>query len=208
MFSRNRRLVVLVILAGPLLSLGMILLTYFGDAAWHLNALFLPACVMAIVICLVVSKEPTRLTPTEAVRRASGHSPRAEGRFGFPCAGQDDDVADEDSMLGRWSGIARIWPASNVGGPSTIPVEVFLTREATRAQLISSGIRADGNRVVGVEVVEYDAETGNLDLGVTVASYGMARPQQHIAQLVRQRGCLISEDLYDRFTLELRQIAT
>lgn len=208
MFDHNRRVMIAAVLGGPLLCAGMVLLTYFGAAAWHLIALLSPACVMVIVICLAVPTESSGRTSADVPQRKSVRRPRAGRGSGFPAVRRDEGDADEESVLGRWRGLARLWPASHVGCPRIIPVEVFLAREASGAHLLETSVLAEGGRVVGVDVVEYDRETGNLDLGVTVAPCGGGRPEHHIAILVRKRGRLVSEDSCDRFTLELRRIAT
>ena len=154
---------------------------------------------LGVASLLVVS-----LVSTTRIARARRGAVRRRIPAHFQAGVKSDVDADEaESLSGTWSGTARIWPLQRKACLRIYPLRVAISDGATRAHLLP-GERGDAHDgVVAVEMLEYDAVTGNLDFRVVVEESG--REEEFVAPVGRGAGMLISEDESARFTLELKR---
>ena len=198
-------------LVGLVVCSGTLLLSQMHGTAWDFGVLLAPAFVSVILICLWLPRDSTEFV------RQSDHVPVPTSvGMGAPVSSHTPDLVDHSDagstagplqLGGLWEGTARWWPDADASDESAIPIQVCFSEDSRRAELLASGVDPAGERIVSVNVLEYDGFRGDLDLSVATSRHGTALCDQHIAQLVFKDGRLVPEDETETFTLALRRVA-
>lgn len=181
---------------------GVIMIAFPKDTPWLMAAL-MPIAMLGVFI-VTISTPPEspaakRRTPDMVVAPGQNelHTSSAMAETG---AGSQ---AERQFPGGVWSGTLKLRPADGRGPLSLVPIRMALSSEPIRASLVPCGASGRPERVVAVDVAEYDSQRNTVYLRIAVERQGRTRCQEFTTRLVLQDHTLLPEDDTELATLEL-----
>jgi len=113
------------------------------------------------------------------------------------------EAEQQQSLMGIWTGTIRIWPKTSDQILRVFPVRLKFNPYSPSARLILTEKDKCPAGIVSADVLEYDTNSGNLDLQVMVDESD--KYESYIAKLCVNKGKIENEDETDHVTVELQK---